>query len=439
MADEVIYLSAEDRYSLIDMSSQDRLFPHPFTLGNLGMAMADLGASWEFLWDFRSNDKSVYNDIRDAYDEAHLWHKAQPILLARPDQFDEVKGSVARQNARVIKMRPKTLPKHPFDLSAFEDAADALIVLTDEMLDAIAPRSSDGYYQESLKCLGMSNSDSEFADYADNLLNDFANANSAEILGIDDEEHDRLMVAIAHERSMLLQRFLDSIGVNSLLTELAIVFDRERVKVIPYHSFSLHNTSVANDQLILLRPGKRSAKYWRSFKNDIRTLEALLNDPKVKEREIEMLLRRNPLFLRGLNYRKVYPQVVLPLGTDDSLRTDVIAEPVDSEWCNIIDYKLPSQKVLVGRDNRLSLASAITEVASQLREYSAYFDDRAMAKVIEQNYGFKCYKPRLVAIVGRDPKDLETEQVRRAMTAFPDLDVVTYDALLRAAKRYLLL
>ncbi len=437
MGNEIIYLSAEDRYSLIDMSSQEKLFPHPFTLGNFGKAMEDLRAHWEFLWDFRWNDQIIYNDVRDAYEEAQVGG-IKPIILARPEQYAEVRHSVAHEAAQVIKMKPKILPKHSFDLSMFEDETSLAIALTDEMLDVVAPRFHELDYQESCNSLGLSECEGEISEYTDNFLNDYNNSDPEEMFSLDDEQELHWKI-IEQERARTLRRFLDSIGMNSLLAELAIVFDRERVKVIPYHSFSLHNVSTTDDQLILLRPGRRSADHWRRFKKDIRDLEALLNDPNVKEHDIEMLLRRNPLFLRGLNYRKVYPQVILPLGEGDSLRPDAIAEPIGSEWCNVIDYKLPSQRVLVGRDNRLSLAAGITEVAAQLREYSAYFDDRTIAKIVEEKYGFKCYKPKLVAIVGRDPQDLQPEQVRRAMTAFPDLEVVTYDGLLRAAKRSLLL
>jgi hypothetical protein len=377
----------------------------------------------------------VYNDIRDAYDEARIWHMKDPIVLARPEQFEEIRYSIASDSARIVKMRPKKLPTHSFDLSAFEDADSyALTRIRDKDLDVFAPRRLDQDFHETVGSLGLANSDQEIYDYEINLLNEF-DYDDADLDFL--EESDEYRDMVNRERARILDRFLLSIGMNSLLTELAIVFDRDRVKVVPYHSFSLHNVPATRDRLVLLRPGRVSSNYWRCFKKDIRALEELLNSRDTKEREIEMLLRKNPLFLRGLNYRKVYPQVILPLGVDNSLRPDAIAEPIDSDWCHIIDYKLPSQQVLVGRDNRLSLSAGIVQVASQLREYSAYFDERSVAKYVEQKYGFKCYKPRLVAIVGRDPEDLEPEQVRRAMTAFPDLEIVTYDRLLKAAKQYL--
>jgi len=47
-----------------------------------------------------------------------------------------------------------------------------------------------------------------------------------------------------------------------------------------------------------------------------------------------------------------------------------------------------------------------------------------------------CHRPKLVVIVGRDTQSFNAEEMRRAITAYPDLEVVTYDRLLRAAKKF---
>ncbi len=438
MNNEIVKISVEDKYSVVQMASES-LFPHPFTFGNFGTAVADLVKQWEFLWDFRANNGRIYNDIKDAYEEANGWYSNRQVVLAHPENFDEINYLLDSETTKIIKMRPKVLPIHEFNLSAFADGGGSeLVHLTDYDLDTVAPRFFGSDYHNTIDSLGFSNNIEESEQFEEQLFEELG-YNEPEEFDFGDETSDEFHNLIQKERSRSLNRFLRSIGSNSLLTELAIVLEHERVKVIPYHSYSLHNTPIPRDRMVLLRPGRKSSRYWRRFKRDILALEALLNERNPKERDLEMLLRRNPLFLRGLNYRKVYPQVILPLDANNSLRPDVIAEPVDSDWCHIIDYKLPSQKVLVGRENRLSLASGIIEVASQLREYSAYFDDRTIAKHVEEKYGFKCYKPKLVAIVGRDPQDFDPEQIRRAMTAFPDLEIVTYDRLLKAAKRYLLL
>ena len=62
------------------------------------------------------------------------------------------------------------------------------------------------------------------------------------------------------------------------------------------------------------------------------------------------------------------------------------------------------------------LAAGLHEVAAQLREYAAYFEQSKYQKFVEEKYGLRVYKPRLIAIVGRDMKQMTDDQFRRAMT-----------------------
>ena len=85
------------------------------------------------------------------------------------------------------------------------------------------------------------------------------------------------------------------------------------------------------------------------------------------------------------------------------------------------------------------MSAALTQAVAQLREYAAFFDDRRAAAQVEQKLGIRCYRPKLTVIIGRDPSRFSAEEQRRALTAHPDLRVVTYDNLLRAARTRLLL
>jgi hypothetical protein len=129
---------------------------------------------------------------------------------------------------------------------------------------------------------------------------------------------------------------------------------------------------------------------------------------------------------------------VLPLGDGNSLRPDVIAEPAGGGWTEVLDLKLPSERIYVGGGDRPRLSAAIAEAASQLRSYARYFEDRVAAKRIEETYGLHCYKPQQAVIIGRDPTGLDERQREAALTAYPDLRIITYDELLRAARERLL-
>jgi hypothetical protein len=49
----------------------------------------------------------------------------------------------------------------------------------------------------------------------------------------------------------------------------------------------------------------------------------------------------------------------------------------------------------------------IGQVIAQLREYAAYFEQEKYRKFVRDKYGLKIYRPRLIALVGRDMREME--------------------------------
>lgn len=172
---------------------------------------------------------------------------------------------------------------------------------------------------------------------------------------------------------------------------------------------------------------------------ELEELQQLLALPDTRESAIQRYLEQHPALFQALGYVNVYPQVVLARDDGTSLRPDFILEPAGRDWCDILDIKVPQMKTVVGSRDRQTLAAHIHELSAQLREYSAYFEDERLAKRIEDVYGIKCYKPRLIGIVGRDPKTDDERQLRRLMTAYSDVDIVTFDQLLCLAQTRLLI
>jgi hypothetical protein len=411
------------------MNSPDRLFPHPFTIGNLAGAMANCGNTWEFLWDFRRNGTQVYEDIKDAYEEAEWALKMQSRrIIATTANAEALEPLAKSNNAEILEMREKYLPVHRMDLQQFDEDFD---IFTDwsALIDGEVGRIEN---KDVFKDLGFIKENREYDDYIAAVTSDIELADYR----LQELEFDQLM----EERGRMLSSFLGSIASNSLLTEIALVSNGDQVSVIPYHSHSLHSVaSTKKDEVVLLQPGVISTNYWKNFSKDIERLEVLVNQPRIEEAKIEALLRNNPLFMRGLNYSEVHFQVVFPRMGAKDLRPDIVAKPAGSEWWDIIDLKLPTFPILVGKENRPTLSAAISEAASQLREYAAYFENRDIAKRVEQKYGFQCYRPKLVVIIGRDPKRFTEVETRRAMTAYPNLEILTYDKLIDVARKYLLL
>jgi len=426
------------------------LAPHPDIAAAISATAAELPGQWEIMWDLRGARASIPADVIDAVAAAQGEGRLQPILVPPGKSADvrwAVEDVIGLFESPVLEMRPKPLLRRQLDLALFDD--DSVLDLLDSGSEDLVGADQAEYVKTAVE-LGIAPG-SEFSGtgqrepddvFFDGLERELA----TEVPPSERSEAETFQTlrqtwgAVRAKRLNALARMVQLVARNSLLMEIAVHFDgRGRVQVVPYHAYSLHQVAESDTSAVFVRPGRLSKTYWSSFEGAIQALESLLNDPDVKEKQLEELLVANPLFLRGLNYGDVYPQVVLPRQDSSDLRPDLIAEPLGEQWADIIDFKLPFEPILVGSADRPRLAAAITDAVAQLREYRAYFDDRSLAARIEALFGIKCYQPKMVVIVGRDPNRFTPEQQRRALTAHPDLEVVTYDRLLRAARSQLLL
>ena len=236
-----------------------------------------------------------------------------------------------------------------------------------------------------------------------------------------------------------LYDFLLSRHRHSLLVEFAMQASGDQIAIAPYHGHAVHEVETQHDIVVVGRPGVIAKTTGAVFSSEIARLECLINDPQVRELQIQRFLEGHPNFLRGLNYRNIYPQVVLEREGQGPLKPDFILEPFADAFCDILDVKLPSQKVVIGRKDRATLAAGLHEVAAQLREYAAYFEQDKYRRLVQQKYGLRLYRPRLIALVGRDMRQMSREQYRRAMTCYENLQVMTFDELLKHARKRILL
>jgi hypothetical protein len=93
---------------------------------------------------------------------------------------------------------------------------------------------------------------------------------------------------------------------------------------------------------------------------------------------------------------------------------------------------------VIGGKDRKRFSSAVEELVAQLREYAAYYEDPRLAKRIQDVYGIKCYRPRMIGVIGRTPRVVDDRQMRRLETIYDDLSIITFDRLVEIAKTRLL-
>ncbi|HVD41459.1 MAG TPA: Shedu anti-phage system protein SduA domain-containing protein [Solirubrobacterales bacterium] len=430
--------SAEDRFAVANIATPE-LAPHPFTVGIVSQSAVGL-RNWQMVWDLRQLDGyTVYEDILDALDEAISYERGAPILYVAPEKVESIEAGLMRfkkTKPLILPTRNKPLPKRPLDLAPFTDGWSGSqdgtgltpLLDVDNELNADRMRATlrdDGRVAAEI---GLIPSHREAEEMVDAILDDqgFLDA------------YSKVLDDVQSEREQLLSTFLEGIASHSLLSEVALTMKGDWIQVVPMHAGALYELDTGSESL-LVRPARSGqGAHWQRFASAISELEYLINEPDVDESAIEELLTRNPLFLRGLNYTQAYHQVVLPLGDGRHYKPDIIAEPADSDWWDIIDIKLPKEKIFVGRPGRIGISGAIREAASQLREYARWFDGGSVAKRVEERYKIRCHEPKQVVIIGRDPREFSEEQRRAARSAHPNLEIVTYDGLLKAAKNQLL-
>ena len=251
--------------------------------------------------------------------------------------------------------------------------------------------------------------------------------------------YDEAISATFDEQFNDFKNFILKIHRNSLLTEFTMSINGESIQVIPYHSHAVHEVETKPSKLIIGRPGVIANTIGAVFSDEIKEFERLINSDDTRELHLQKFLEKHPNFLKGLNYENIYPQIILERDNDGSLRPDFILEPYDDAFCDILDIKLPNQKFFVGRKDRATLAAGLHEVAAQLREYASYFEEEKYRKLVREKYGLKVYKPRLIAIVGRDMRQMTEVQFHRAFTAYDNLRFMTFDELLKHTRRRILI
>jgi hypothetical protein len=159
--------------------------------------------------------------------------------------------------------------------------------------------------------------------------------------------------------------------------------------------------SPSSGELIIAAPHVIANATRSYIRDEIEEFEGIINSPISSEHDIQRFLENHSKFLLGHEYQKLYSQVVLEREELGTLIPDFLLQPVNKEFCDIVDLKLPRAPLVVGKDNRKRFSAAIAEAAAQLRTYHDYFDDRGRRDAIKERYGVTAYRPKLAVVVGR--------------------------------------
>ncbi|MHB8477876.1 MAG: Shedu anti-phage system protein SduA domain-containing protein [Steroidobacteraceae bacterium] len=167
-------------------------------------------------------------------------------------------------------------------------------------------------------------------------------------------------------------------------------------------------------------------------KLELEQFEALINRPDVSELQLQEFFEEHSHFLSALHTS--LPHVRLPAKNGSILIPDFILRPIvaqerDSKW-EVLDLKLPQEKLLAGKGSRARLSSSVMKAIRQLRDYHENIQHPDHAEQIEALLGHRLKYPRLGVLIGRlantDVEALEREQQYEARVR-----IVTYDEILQ--------
>lgn len=418
------------------MGSPDRLFVGSDAFANFCNAVAET-PQWMPTFDLRGRTH-VYNDVRDAIMEAVVSIPAA-MILCDPDRREEIESLLTPRtwfetdnaaDLQVVSMKRARLPTYRVDMLPFEDHAD----LDPSMFVGLA------------FSLMRSHLDAQMA-VADDLGYGVPDLSEFQIQQLE-QDLDRIPDSDAYEhpyyrdvdfRSTFVDSLLTWVNRQSILSHVVISDDGRRLHVQGHHSHSLHYVEELGE---LVQPSRVDHRWNRTYSRVIAQFEELINTPCVHERELEAFLVKHPLFLRGLNYSDVYTQLVLP-GSEPGLRPDLFVSSVGSAFADIIELKRADTELVVHRGSSMEeFSEAVRNAVSQLHSYREYFNAPSNVDRFEGRYaslGLRCYRPRLVAIVGRAPSPADEAILRRLVTRQPGIEVLPWDRLLQVAKSHLLL
>jgi len=169
--------------------------------------------------------------------------------------------------------------------------------------------------------------------------------------------------------------------------------------------------------------------------DQLEELEALINDPHVREEALQAFFERNTHFLRRGDYREVYSQPYLCHRDSGYLIPDFILTDRQLGKAAVVELKLPHPKLIRRQNNRERFSAAVLEARAQLLRYRDWFRNEDNRRSLSRLVGMEIYEPRLAVIIGRSSEFRDALDRQCLSADSPDIEVVTYDDIVTFAHR----
>lgn len=235
---------------------------------------------------------------------------------------------------------------------------------------------------------------------------------------------------------------------NRLLNELdnlglLVTYDHGRYRVGP--ALTPRAKNVEGEFYFGPSDQRKRGKYYTldrdnfGIQYEIEKFEALINDPGVKEGDLQKFFEENPHFLIATRLMQALPHVSLhdkdgKLLVPDFLLKPIVAFQRDSNW-EVLDLKLPQAKLLAGPSNHIRFSQDVMKAINQVKDYKDYFENPMNAQTVGALLGHALKHPKLGVLIGRMPSSGEVEALEIAQSREPGVKIVTYDEILETQKK----
>lgn len=219
-------------------------------------------------------------------------------------------------------------------------------------------------------------------------------------------------------------------------TNLVITPETDRMRVVPTAALAQTDVVTPSSNILTASPLIAVPSYQQFWRSKLDRLEELASAKTIKETELQQFFEDNDFLLRGIEYERVIAHPILERDDDGDLIPDFFLKLIGNDFIDILDLKLPTEKLIVGPRDRKHASAAVAAAIAQVREYRAYFDNPVYRKRVRDAYGVTGYRPGTVVVIGRTPGDVSEEKRRRVFDELPPhLRLVTYDDLLARMRR----
>lgn len=147
----------------------------------------------------------------------------------------------------------------------------------------------------------------------------------------------------------------------------------------------------------------------------LKHLDDLINNPNVKEKELQDFIEEYPELIIDDNYTNLIPQATIITDRQEPWNADFILTPIDSvNFSRIIELKLPKEKIsLNSKSGHNDFSKKLFKAIRQLKDYHDAFNSINTCQRFKEKYGVDIFKPDLQLIYGRRSSITDSKEYLR--------------------------